>query len=148
MAPKTMQEGKLLAKHFTVLCQIFTIVNVWLKIFVSRKQSNYFSIWIRADDAYFIEQIYTLLDLCVWFCAEKGFLSIDKETTVGSSVTGDNFCTDCVYVRLCVSVLMMCGCVLVRCSSERVQLCDLYLCGHKTCQYWSQVLNMTSFMVN
>ena len=34
--------------------------------------------WIRADDAYFVGEIYTLSDLSVWFCAEKGFLSIDS----------------------------------------------------------------------
>jgi len=36
------------------------------------------SIWISADDAYFVGEIYTLQDLNVWFCAEKGFLSIDN----------------------------------------------------------------------
>jgi len=35
------------------------------------------SIWIRADDAYFVGEMYTLQDLSVWFCAEKEFLSID-----------------------------------------------------------------------
>ena len=36
-------------------------------------------IWIRADDAYFVDEIYNLLyDLNVWFFAEKGFLSMDN----------------------------------------------------------------------
>ena len=35
------------------------------------------SIWIGADDAYFVGEIYTLYDHSVWFCAEKGFHSID-----------------------------------------------------------------------
>jgi len=32
----------------------------------------------KADDANFVGEIYTLYDLSVWFCAEKGFLSIDS----------------------------------------------------------------------
>jgi len=34
------------------------------------------SIWKRADDAYFVGEIYTLQELSVWF-AEKAFLSTD-----------------------------------------------------------------------
>jgi len=39
---------------------------------------NYASVWIRANDAYFVGEIYTLYDLGVWFFAGKGFLSIDR----------------------------------------------------------------------
>ena len=35
-------------------------------------------IWIRADDAYFVGEMYTLEERCVWFFAGKGFLSIDN----------------------------------------------------------------------
>ena len=38
--------------------------------------------WIRADDAYSVGEIYALLDLSVWFIAEKIFLSVDTELNV------------------------------------------------------------------
>ena len=36
------------------------------------------SILIRADDAYFVGEIYTLYELGVWFFSGKGLLSIDS----------------------------------------------------------------------
>ena len=39
------------------------------------------STWIRADDVYFVGEIYTLYDRSVWFFAEKGLLSVDNAST-------------------------------------------------------------------
>jgi len=47
--------------------------------FVSQVVNDAGSIWIRADDAYIIGEIYTLYVLIVWFFAERGFLSIESD---------------------------------------------------------------------
>jgi len=42
------------------------------------------SIWIRADDAYPVREIYALQDRSVWFFAWKGFLAIHNGSEFGS----------------------------------------------------------------
>jgi len=54
--------------------------------------------WIRADDIYFVGEIYTLEDLSVSFCAEKGFPSIDSE--VGHPFQTCHVTTSCNRVQL------------------------------------------------
>jgi len=38
----------------------------------------YSSIWVRADDAHVVGELYTLHDLIVWSLPVKGFLPIDS----------------------------------------------------------------------
>ena len=60
---------------------VYSTPNVWVNqdidtLFALRLHHSRDSTWIRADDAYFLGEIFTLQDLSVWFCADKGFLSI------------------------------------------------------------------------